>query len=595
MKTIGKIFLWAFALLGGLTFLSVAAIVAFTASQRGKPPPIPDSAVLSLDWNEPLEEHYATVPLFKPVPPATVLDTLTALERAAEMPQIKALVVQLGAEPMEFARAQELADAVRKFRESGKPAFAYADDLAAFGDATPEVMLAAAFDKVWMAPSGIVGLTGVALEVPYFSEGLNELGLSAEFEQRHEFKGGADPFTQERMPIPVRRSLGDLAQRLFDQAVADIASDRKLTQETVRTLVDQGPLLGDEAVSAGLIDGLLYREQFEDRVDAAAGDDAKWIDASYLIAASEGEQDLITEPVAKVAVLYGIGPIGVGDGDSPFADAGFDSDTLIETMHKIIEDGGYDAVLLRVDSPGGAYGPSDAVWHTVGLLRDAGIPVVVSMGGTAASGGYFVSVAADRIVAQPTTITGSIGVYAGKFDASQLWENLGVRWDRVAVGENAGMWSMNRGFDRSERERFARAIDFVYADFTSKVAQGRGFDAAALDQVARGRIFSGADALEAGLVDRLGGFPAAISELRDLMQIPEDAEIELEVLPELKSPWQAVVDAAQSGDFSLGAATLMANAVERRIVSRLESALGDLDNVVGPQGLVSAPPVRLAR
>ncbi|MDW3206272.1 MAG: S49 family peptidase [Alphaproteobacteria bacterium] len=595
MKTIGKIFLWAFALLGGLTFLSVAAIVAFTASQRGKPPPLPDKAVLSLDWNEALEERHATAPLFKPVPPATVLDTLTALERAAALPQVKALVVQLGAEPMEFARAQELADAVRTFRESGKPAYAYADDLAAFGDATPEVMLAAAFDKVWMAPSGIVGLTGVSLEVPYFAEGLNELGVTAEFEQRHEFKGGADPFTQERMPLPVRRSLGTLAKGLLDQAVAAIASDRALAPDTVRTLIDQGPLLGDEAVSAGLIDGLLYREQFEAEVDAVAGEDANWIDAPYLLAASEEDADGVTEPVAKVAVLYGIGPIGVGNSDSPFADPGFDSDALIETMHSIIEDSSHDAVLLRIDSPGGAYGPSDAVWHTVGLLREAGIPVVVSMGGTAASGGYFVSVAADRIVAQPTTITGSVGVYAGKFDASRLWDNLGVQWDRISVGENAGMWSMTRGFDRSERERFARAIDFVYADFTTKVAQGRGFDAETLDQVTRGRIFTGADALAAGLVDRLGGFPAAIAELKDLMQIPQDAEIELEVLPEPKKPWQALMEAAESGDFELGAATLVADAVERRIVARLESVLGDLDRVAAPHGLVSAPPVRLAR
>ncbi|MBO6836419.1 MAG: signal peptide peptidase SppA [Alphaproteobacteria bacterium] len=595
MKIIGKIILWAFAILGGLSFLFIAAVAAFTASQRDKAPPMPDSAVLSLDWNEPLEERYVTAPLFKPVQPATVLDTLTALERAAAAPQVKALVVQLGAEPMEFARAQELADAVRAFRESGKPAFAYADDLAAFGDATPEVMLAAAFDKVWMAPSGIVGLTGVALEVPYFAEGLGDLGVTAEFEQRHEFKGGADPFTEERMPLPVRRSLGALAQGLLDQAVAAIAAGRDLEPAGVRALVDQGPLLGDEAVAAGLIDGLLYRDQFESEVEKEFGDDAQWIDAPFLLAASKEDREGMTEPAAKVAVLYGIGPIGVGNADGPFADPGFDTETLIDTLQGIVEDGGYDAVLLRIDSPGGAYGPSDAVWHTVGRVREAGIPVVVSMGGTAASGGYFVSVASDRIVAQPGTITGSVGVYGGKFDVSRLWEDLGVRWDRVAAGENAGMWSINRGFDREERARFARAIDFVYADFTTKVAQGRGFDAATLDQVARGRIFTGQDALDVGLVDRLGGYPAALAELRDLMQIAPEDEIELEVLPKPKAPWQALLDAAQSGDFTLGAATLVADAVEGRIVTRLESALGDLDRIAAPQGLVSAPPVRLAR
>ncbi len=591
MRLIGKLILWIFALLGGLVALSVAAVIVFTLNVREDAPDMPDSAVLSLNWNEVLEERYATIPTFEPVPPSTLLDTVTAIDRAAGAPQVKALVANLGAAPMGFARAQELAAAVRRFRESGKPAFVYAEDLGMLGDGTPEYMLAAAFDEIWMQPSGLVGLTGVALETPFFAEGLSELGISAEFEQRHEFKGGADPMVRESMSEPVRRSLTVLVEGLLDQAVTSIASDRGIPPGEVRALVDSGPHLGRDAISSGLIDVLDYADGFEAHVDRVAGADAQWIEPPFLLAATE----LQDENPVRVAVLYGIGAIGLGGGDGLFADPGFDAEGLIGTLDEIVEDGGYDAILFRVDSPGGAYGPSDAVWHAIGKARSAGIPIIVSMGDVAASGGYFVAAGADRIVAYPGTITGSIGVYGGKFDASALWQRLGVRWDRVAAGENAGMWSFNRGFDAAERRRFADAIDFVYEDFTTKVAGNRGFSAVQINNVARGRIWLGSDSLDAGLVDRLGGYAEALEEVRSALSLAPDTPLDLTVLPHPKSPWEALAEALQSGDLPFAFGTLIADATERRVVQRVEAVMGNIDGLFAPRGLLSAPPIRLKR
>jgi protease-4 len=593
MRWIGKILLWLLAGIGGLVVVITLAVVSFTASMRTDKPSMPDSAVLSLNWNEVLEERYVTLPSFKPVPPATLLDTVTALDRAAASPAVKALVVRIGGTSLGFARTEELAAAVRRFRASGKPAYVYADDLGGFGDGTRLTTLAAAFDEVWMAPSGTVGLTGVALETPYFGEALEEVGVTAEFEQRYEFKGGADPMTRSDMSGPIRLSLTRLVDGLLDHAVASIAADRDMTQQKVRELVDGGPYLGREAVAAGLIDRLDYPDAFEAHVKSLTGADANWIDAPFLLAATQAEPLEDGPGPTKVAVLYGVGPIGVEDQvGGPFGDPGFNSQGLIDTLNDIAKRKDFAAVLFRVDSPGGAYGPSDAVWHAVGQVQAAGIPVVVSMGDVAASGGYFVSVSADQIVAYPSTITGSIGVYGGKFDASELWNQLGVNWEHVTAGQNAGMWSFNRSFDEAERERFAISIDFVYEDFTSKVARDRGFDAAKINAVARGRIWLGSQAAEVGLVDRLGGFSEALAAIRDLLSLDADAQLDLHVLPKPKSPFEAIAEAFESGEFSLAFGTLVADAAERRIMTRVEAVMGDLDGVMGPRGLLSAPPMR---
>lgn len=594
MRTIGKFLLWSFAILGGLTFSVVLAGTVFTMTARDKAPPPPESAILFLDWNKELVERHATLSPFLQVQPPTVLDTVLALDRAAEMPGILALAVRLGDAPIGFARAQELADAVRAFRASGKKAYVFATDLAVMGDGTPETMLAAAFDEVWMSPSGMVGLTGVAIEIPFLADGLREIGVTAEAEQRHEYKGGADPFIRDGIAPPVRRSLQVVADGLSRQVAASIAADRDLPVDAVLGLIDTGPHLGREALDAGLIDRLGYETDFDAMLDSAHGETIR-VGAARVLATERPEsEDAENQGSApKVAVLHGIGPIGVG-GDG-FGDPGFDAQGLIGVLTGIARDGSHDAVLFRVDSPGGAYGPSDAVWNAVRSVREAGIPVVVSMADTAASGGYFISAAADRIVAHPATLTGSIGVYGVTFDSEGLWDKLGIRWEHITAGQNAGMFSATRGFDSAERARYAAAIDFVYEDFTTKVGEGRGLDEVGINRAARGRIWLGDAAVGIGLVDRLGGFPEALDEIRTLVDVAPDAALDLTVLPAPKNAIEAVLEAVESGDFSIALGDWVATEAERRIVERLEARLGAMDGLAAPTGLVSMPPVRVGR
>lgn len=589
MRAIGKFILWLFAILGLLSTALVAAVVLFSLSVRDKIPELAEGSILTLDWNRQIPEHRATEPVFPDRDQATLLETVQAIGRAADRPEITGLTVTLGRTPFGFAEAQELADAIRRFRQSGKPAYVFAEDLATMGDATSTMMLVSAFDQVWLQPSGSVGLTGISLEIPFAADALEEVGIEAEFEQRHEFKGGADPFIRNRMPIALRRSLQGAADGLLEQVVSSIAADRDLTPDAVRALVDNGPHLAREALAADLIDRTGYESDFWNFVDQEFSDPQR-ISAPFLLAATEPE-----ETAARIAVLYGVGPIGLpDDGVGPFSDRGFDPDSVVATLDAIA-DGSIeaDAVLFRVVSPGGAYGPSDTVWNAVGRVRDAGIPVVVSMGDIAASGGYFVSANADRIIARPGTLTGSIGVYGGMFDASELWRSLGVRWEQVTAGANAGMWSFNRGFDQLERGRFANAIDFVYEDFTTKVAEGRGLDATQLDAAARGRIWLGSAAQSVGLVDKLGGFEEAFSAIRSILELEPDSTLELVILPEPLSPFDILVEAAGRGDFQILAGAVLADSIEERLRERTRTLLGSSVLLTAPAGLLSAPPIEV--
>lgn len=587
--------MWGFALFGGTIATIVLAIVAFTASVQDRAPDLPDEAILYLDLNTPLVEHVGTEPIFQTSYASTVLDVVESIRKAAKHDAVKALAIGVGGSPLSFAHAQEIADAIQDFRQSGKPSFAYSDDLGAFGDSLPDLMVATAVETLWVNPTGMLGLTGVSIEVPYAAQALEDIGVNAEFEQRFEYKGGADPLTLSRMPVPVRRSLTALAQGLVEEATRIIGRGREIPAETVETLMRQGPFIARRAQEAGLVDVLDYEDAFDAAVEEAVDGVPTWIDSDLLLAAAadsaaEDWADGNADPV-EIAVVYGVGAIGIGDESDPFSDSGFDVWGVIDALDLVTSDEDYDAVLFRVASPGGAYGPSDLVWRAIHKVRDAGIPVVVSMGDTAASGGYFVSAGADRIVASPSTITGSIGVYGGKFDTQKLWESIGVRWESVEIGPNAGMFSNFRPFDPGERRAFAESIDFVYEDFTSKVGADRNLAGQALDEAARGRIFTGRDAQAVGLVDRLGGFTSAVEEIMVLLGQPVDGPYRLTILPEPQEAWEVFAEALESGDVPYILDRVLAGAVMRRVSNYTQAMFGEAATVLHPRGLVSMPPI----
>jgi protease-4 len=306
---------------------------------------------------------------------------------------------------------------------------------------------------------------------------------------------------------------------------------------TVRELVDRGPFLAQEALDADLVDGLAYRDQVYERVEEKAGADDTRKVVVLELAAYARRLDPV-ESRHKIALIYGVGLLRRGESEiGRLFDGGFvGSATIAKALRDAVEDDEVKAILMRIDSRGGSYVASDTIWREVARAQDADKPVIVSMGNIAASGGYFVAAPAQAIVAQPATITGSIGVIAGKVATDRFWRRWGVNWDSVQAGGNAAMWSYTRPYSGLGRARLDGILDRIYADFTGKVSDGRDLPAERMPALARGRVWTGKDAKALGLVDELGGLARAIELAKQAGGIPDEAEVELVLFPEPKGP-----------------------------------------------------------
>ncbi|MFF4993305.1 signal peptide peptidase SppA [Streptosporangium saharense] len=484
--------------------------------------------VLELDLTEGLFEGPPADPLgaILSMRKTRLADVLSGLRRAAKDPRVRALVVKIGTRPLGLATVQELRRAVTRLREAGKLTVAFAETFGEFGAGTVPYYLASAFERVYLQPSGDVGLTGVALEQRFLRGTLTKLGVEYQLGQRHEYKTAANTFTQDHMTDAHRESLGRITESVVEQVVAGVAEGRGLEPAKVRELVDRGPFIGAEAVEAGLVDRLAYRDEVYDEVRKAAGEESLLL---YVGRYAKGPiADKIPHPGSQtVALVHGSGPIRLGrSGRSPLGGSeAMGSDTVCAALRAARRDEHVKAVVFRVDSPGGSYVASDAIWREVVLTRRAGKPVVVSMGDVAASGGYMVSMAADAIVAQPGTLTGSIGVFGGKAVIGGLLEKLGVSSETVAEGANAGMFSSTHAFSEAQWERVNVWLDRVYDDFVNKVAEGRGLSRERVHELAKGRVWTGADAHEGGLVDVLGGLEDALALARSKGGLADDAPV----------------------------------------------------------------------
>lgn len=502
---------------------------------------IPENAVLTMDFSGGIVETLPDNPLSRAsLRQAVVLrDTVEVLAAAAEDDRVKGLVAKVGRGPLGIAQIQEVRDAVMAFRASGKFTYAFAESFGEGGDGTRHYYLASAFEQVYMQPSGDLDLTGLMIQSPFLRDALNEIGVEPQLAQREEFKGAMNTFTDDGLPEPQRQNLKQLVDSLLAQIARGIAEGRDLAPARVRALIDRGPYMAQAAVEAGLVDGLQYWDQVNERIDETAGADAEFVSLSGYNRARE----TITPEGPSVALIYGLGPVQLAESenDPAFGSVVMGSDTVSRALSDAIDDDEIEAILFRVDSPGGSYVASDTIWREMQRARDLGKPVIVSMGGLAASGGYFVSAPAHKIVALPGTVTGSIGVVAGKMVLKGLWEKIGVSWDGVQAGQNAGIWNMNEPFGDAEWARLNRRLDLTYADFTNKVAMGRGMDQAAVLEVAKGKVWTGEDAQGVGLVDELGGLNRAIALAAEAIDA-DPASLQLKELPERRDPWSALVE-----------------------------------------------------
>ena len=534
---------------------------------------VPKRLILEADFEQGMieyvpEDSYARFLLSKRL---RVRDVVEALQKASGDGRVKGLVARVGQSKMTLAQVQEVRDAVISFRATGKPALCYAETFGEAGPGNSSYYLATAFDAVYLQPSGDVGLTGFMFEQPFFRGTLDKLGIIPRIDGRKEYKSFRYQFTERKYLPPHREAVTRVMESQFGQMVRGIAEARKLSEEQVRLLIDDGPFIGQDAVDAKLVDGLAYRDEVYDRIKEKAGAKTEFLAIGEYRKRTGG----LNEKGTTVALIYGVG--GIERGKSGYNPATGEiimgSDTLAAAFRQAVEDKDVKAILFRIDSPGGSVVASDTIWRETVNAQKAGKPVIVSMGSTAASGGYFVAMAADKIVAQPATVTGSIGVFGGKVITTGFWNKLGVTWDEVHTSKNADAWSMTRDFTPRQQARFEEWLDRIYADFTSKVGRGRNLSVEAVEKIAKGRIWTGEDAKRLGLVDELGGFPEALRLVRKAVKLPENSPVRLKVYP------QATMLARLAAHFDLTAGETDTESSLARMLEDVQPALKALESL----------------
>jgi protease IV len=450
---------------------------------------------------------------------------------AARDERVKALVAKVGGKLIGLGMVQELREAVLRFAAAGKPTVAWAETFGEFSPGNVPYYLATAFDTIYLQPSGDVGLTGLAVERVFLRGALDKLGVKVDVGARYEYKSAAEQLTERGFSVPAREATERIADSIIGQITAAIAERRGISPDKATALVNEGPFLAAQALEAGLVDALGYRDQVYSAVRSQVrnGDEPVLL---YLgryqrsrELANRAKQLTAPRPSA-VALINATGMIRRGrSGRSPLGGSSMGSDSVTAALRTATADSHIKAIVLRVNSPGGSYVASDAIWREVVRTRNAGKPVVVSMSDVAASGGYFISMAADVIVAQPGTVTGSIGVITAKPVLAEMLGKAGVTTDSVVLGNHAAMFSTSHPFSSDEWEVVDHWLDRIYADFTGKVAAGRGLTAERVHEIARGRVWTGADARERDLVDELGGIEEAVQIARTRAGLPETAPL----------------------------------------------------------------------
>ncbi len=502
--------------------------------------------------------------------PLLLRQAVAAIHRAAEDTRIAGLIarVQLSAAPP--GAVQELREAIVAFT-AVKPSLAWAETY----PGTLSYYLASAFREVWMQPSGTVGLIGFATNALFLRDALDKAGLQAQFIARGEYKSAANMFTQDRYTEAHREADSRLIESLHNQVWQGIAESRRLDVSALDELADRAPLLRDDALSAALIDRVGFRDEAYRRIgeltdpDADSNPDSDDAPPRLFLsryaqtrhAQTRGHGPSLPGRKAKpaVAVITVAGPIVGGRGGpglSPFGRSSAGGDTIAAALREAGADDDVKAVVLRVDSPGGSVSASETIWREVCRVRAAGKPVVASMGSVAASGGYYVAMAAEVIVANPATITGSIGVITGKLVARELKDRLGVGSESLRTNVNADAWSVNSPFTAEQYDMVETEANLFYDDFVRRVAEARKMSVEDVGIVARGRVWTGADAIERGLVDELGGLRTAVRRAKVLAGLDIDATIHL-----VDYPGSSVLDFLRPKASSQPAAASLPDAV----------------------------------
>ena len=544
-------------LVGIAVVLSIAGFITLYML-FGRAPAVPSRALLVLEMGGDLSENAPSdvVTYLRGARTPTVGSVVQALHKAKADRRIAAVLLKpTGFSSPYWAKVQEIRDAVVDFRSSGKPVYAYleyADDR--------NYYLATAAERIFLMPSATLDLSGIATYALFLRGTFDKIGVVPDMHHIGDYKTAVNAYT-EKTYTPAHKAMDEWLNRdLFEQIVSAVAETRHKTDAEVRTLVDDGPFLSEEALKAGLIDDVAYEDQVMDQLRDADGRTMPALDAADYARVSPASLGLNRGP--RVAVVYASGAIVGGKGGfDPLNGETIGSEALIEAIRDARKDSSVRAIVVRIDSPGGSATASDAIWRELTLARDEkkDRPLIVSMSDLAASGGYYIAMPAQVIVAQPSTLTGSIGIFGGKLVMGGVYEKLGAHIESTSIGRNAEMDSPVRPFNASELQKVEAQLRSFYTEFVRRAAESRHTTPEKIDSLAQGRVWTGRQAKENGLVDELGGLDRAIAIAKERAHIPASSEVEVVTYPQPRSFYQLVSDSFSGNSDAGVSAWLSAN------------------------------------
>jgi protease IV len=515
----------------GLVLVALIGLAVLVSAFRKNEPTIENNSVLALRVAGALPDYVPNDPLRRLFgnPDQSLSDLLLQFKKAKVDDRIKVIILDVKMSGAGWGKSEEIRDAIADFRSSGKPVYAYMEYAM-----DKEYYLATACDKIYLAPPGELFINGLAADVLFFRGSLDKLGIYPDMVQVGKYKTAVETFTRKDMSDANREFMNSLLDDLFNRYVEAVAKARGKSPEDVRAIIDDAPYNSARAKELGLIDGVAYTDELQKELKTKLGykesDELRVVRGSAYSQVEPGSLGL--DKGEKIAVIYATGSIGSGKSEnSPGGEQSIGSDTLSKAIKDAGDDKSIKAIVIRVNSPGGSGLASDIIWHAVEAAK-AKKPVVISMSDVAASGGYYISTGANKIVAEPSTITGSIGVFAGKPVLKGFYDWLGISNEYILRGKQAGIFRESEKFTPEERAKFEEFVKHTYyEDFVPKVAKGRNKTPEYVDSVAQGRVWTGAQGKERGLVDEFGGLDRAVEVAKDLAKIPKDKGVQRVILP----------------------------------------------------------------
>ncbi|HWR50464.1 MAG TPA: signal peptide peptidase SppA [Bryobacteraceae bacterium] len=517
-------------ILVGFVFLGLASVVVLFAFVRlaTRPPGIPDDSVLVLKIEGDIPERPPVsipVPFLDGPPRATVRDYWEMLRKAAADPRIRAVIVAPDGVAAGWGKCEELRSNLEAFKRSGKPLYAWLSY-----PRTRDYYVASAADKIFMAPEDALDMKGLRFELMYLKAGLDKIGVQVEMEHAGKYKDAPEMFTRTEPSPESRESLNAVLDEVYSQLVSVIGKARKKSPEEVRALLDQGPFLSGQAKAAGLVDSLEYQDGMFNQLKSRLKEKElhKLAHTDYLNVSSESAG---LRPKSRIALVAAEGSIVRSGGDSPFGDSGMLTAAEMRTLlRRAADDRAIRGIIVRVDSPGGDSFASDEIWREMSLASKKK-PLVVSMSDTAASGGYYLAMTGDPVLAYPGTVTGSIGVFYGKVNLRGLYNKLGVSKEILARGQFAALDSDYAPLTDAGRQKLQTMVQATYSTFLSRVAHGRKRPVNEVEGLAQGRVWIGSAARRNGLIDELGGIDRAVEIVKQKSGIPKDELVRLVSYP----------------------------------------------------------------